>query len=102
MYIGFDLDDTVFMPTARALEVFNRQGVMEINFSYFTRMRRYKPWSSDINRILVARHGREDFTVKAATADAQHVIHRAQCIEIRGCGAGRYFVDWSARSAWSR
>lgn len=61
--LGFDLDDTVFMPTTRALEVFNRQGVMEINFSYF-------PDASvdaaidDIQRILVVRHGREDFTVK--------------------------------------
>lgn len=39
--LGFDLDDTVFVPTARALEVFNRRGVMEINFSYFP-MRRFK------------------------------------------------------------
>lgn len=61
--LGFDLDDTVFVPTARALEVFNRQGVMEINFSYHPDA----PVQSvveDINRILVARHGREDFTVK--------------------------------------
>lgn len=60
--LGFDLDDTVFMPTARALEVFNRQGVMEINVSYFPDA----PIDSvvdDIRRILVARHGREDFTV---------------------------------------
>ena len=61
--LGFDLDDTVFMPTARALEVFNRQGVMEINFSYFPDAP-VQAVVSDIQRILVARHGREDFTVK--------------------------------------
>ncbi len=60
--LGFDLDDTVYIPTARALEVFNREGVMEIHVAY-------KPGSpvqavvDDIKRILIARHGREDFTV---------------------------------------
>ncbi|MBS0423862.1 MAG: ABC transporter permease [Proteobacteria bacterium] len=61
--LGFDLDDTVFMPTARALEVFNRQGVMEINFSYHPDAL-VQAVVDDINRILIARHGREDFTVK--------------------------------------
>jgi putative ABC transport system permease protein len=60
--LGFDLDDTVFIPTTRALEVFNREGLMEINIAY-------QPGApvqavvDDIKRILVARHGREDFTI---------------------------------------
>ena len=60
--LGFDLDDTVFIPTTRALEIFNREGLMEINIAY-------QPNASldavvdDIKRILIARHGREDFTV---------------------------------------
>lgn len=61
--LGFDLDDTVFVPTARALEVFNRQGVMEINFSYHPGAP-VQAVVDDIKHILVARHGREDFTVK--------------------------------------
>lgn len=61
--LGFDLDDTVFIPTTRALEVFNRQGVMEINFSYFPDVP-IEAVTDDIQRILIARHGREDFTVK--------------------------------------
>lgn len=61
--LGFDLDDTVFLPTARALEVFNRQGVMEINFSYHPHAT-IEAVIHDIHRILIARHGREDFTVK--------------------------------------
>ena len=61
--LGFDLDDTVFVPTARALEVFNRQGVMEINFSYHSDAP-VQAVVDDIKHILVARHGREDFTVK--------------------------------------
>lgn len=61
--LGFDLDDTVFVPTTRALEVFNRQGVMEINFSYHADAP-IEAVVDDIRRILIARHGREDFTVK--------------------------------------
>ncbi|SFK22078.1 putative ABC transport system permease protein [Nitrosomonas aestuarii] len=60
--LGFDLDDTVFIPTTRALEVFNREGVMEVNVSY----KAGAPLEAvvdDIQNILVARHGREDFTV---------------------------------------
>ena len=60
--LGLDLDDTVYIPTARALELFNREGVMEAHVVY-------QPGTpvetvvENIKRILLARHGREDFTV---------------------------------------
>ena len=60
--LGFDLDDTVYLPTARALELFNREGVMEAHVVY----RPGTPAETvveNIRRILLARHGREDFTV---------------------------------------
>jgi putative ABC transport system permease protein len=60
--LGLDLDDTVFIPTMRALEIFNREGVMEVNIAY----RPGAPLEAvvdDVRRILVSRHGREDFTV---------------------------------------
>lgn len=60
--LGFDLDDTVYIPTARALELFNREGVMEAHVVY----RPGTPVETvveDIRRIMLARHGREDFTI---------------------------------------
>lgn len=60
--LGFDLDDTVFIPTTRALEVFNREGVMEINISYPPDAP-LQTVITDMRSILVARHGREDFTI---------------------------------------
>ena len=33
-FLGIDLDDIVYMPAARALELFNRDGLMEINLTY--------------------------------------------------------------------
>lgn len=60
--LGFDLDDTVYIPTARALEVFNREGVMEIQIVYPPDAR-LDNVISDVKQILIKRHGREDFTL---------------------------------------
>lgn len=60
--LGFDLDDTVYIPTTRALEVFNREGLMEINVSYNPNTPLQKV-TDDIHRIMIARHEREDFTL---------------------------------------
>jgi len=60
--LGFDLDDTVFIPAARALELFNREGLMEIQVTH-------QPdadadaVATRLKRVLMARHGSEDFTV---------------------------------------
>ncbi len=60
--LGFDLDDTVYIPVGRALEMFNRDSLQEIHVTY-------EPTAplnevvDGITRILVARHGREDFTI---------------------------------------
>ncbi len=60
--LGFDLDDTVYIPTARALEVFNREGVMEIQVVYPPAVS-VDEVVDDIKRIMIERHGREDFTI---------------------------------------
>jgi putative ABC transport system permease protein len=60
--LGFDLDDTVFIPTARGLELFNREGLMEIDITYKEGANADKVVAG-IKRILEARHGREDFTI---------------------------------------
>jgi putative ABC transport system permease protein len=60
--LGFDLDDTVYIPVARALDMFNRESLMELHVIY-------EPTAplaeveSGIRRIMVARHGAEDFTI---------------------------------------
>ncbi len=60
--LGFDLDDTVFIPVGRALEMFNRESLQEIHVVY-------EPTAplaeveEGIKRILIARHGAEDITV---------------------------------------
>jgi putative ABC transport system permease protein len=60
--LGFDLDDTVFIPAARALELFNRPGLMEIQLSYKANADLQGVVNS-ITALLKERHGREDFTL---------------------------------------
>lgn len=60
--LGFDLDDTVFIPTAQALELFDRDSVFEIQLSYVPGADAAEVVAG-LKRILVARHGNEDFTV---------------------------------------
>jgi len=60
--LGFDLDDTVYIPVGRALEMFNRESLAEIHVTYEPTAPLPEVEES-IRRVLVARHGREDFTV---------------------------------------
>ena len=60
--VGIDLDDTVYIPAARGLELFNRQGLLEIDVLY-AEDAPVEEVVAGIKRILAARHGAEDFTV---------------------------------------
>jgi putative ABC transport system permease protein len=60
--IGFDLDDTVYVPAARALELFDRDSLFEIDVLY-EETAPVDEVVAGIRRVLVARHGDEDFTI---------------------------------------
>ena len=60
--LGFDLDDTVYIPAARALELFNRETLFEIDVMYRANAS-VERVVEGIKRTLLARHGREDFTI---------------------------------------
>ncbi|WP_028994366.1 ABC transporter permease [Azonexus hydrophilus] len=61
-FLGIDLDDTAFIPAARAQELFNREGVDEINVAVAENAPSAAV-ASQIRRHLIERHGREDFTI---------------------------------------
>ncbi|WP_455203011.1 ABC transporter permease [Kaarinaea lacus] len=60
--LGFDLDDTVYIPANRALQMFNRDSLMEIDVLYAEGAAENRV-VADINRLLITRHGKEDFTI---------------------------------------
>lgn len=61
-FLGIDLDDTAYIPAARAMELFNRDGLTEIHLSYAEGATSARV-ASDARKLLVARHGREDFSI---------------------------------------
>ena len=60
--LGVDLDDTVYIPAGRALELFNREGLMEINVVYVPGAN-VDTVVDGIHKTMLSRHGREDFTI---------------------------------------
>ena len=60
--LGFDLDDTVYIPAARALNLFNNISLMEIDVMYRQGTPEDKVVDA-IREILTARHGRDDVTI---------------------------------------
>ena len=61
-FLGVDLDDAAYIPTARALELYNRDGMMKIDLAYAEGVAASRI-SESISATLKARHGREDFTI---------------------------------------
>ena len=60
--LGFDLDDAVYIPTSRALAIFNRDSLMEIDLLYATGSSADQV-AKKIKKLLITRHGAEDFTI---------------------------------------
>jgi len=60
--LGFDLDDAVYVPAARAMALFNRESLMEIDLLYADGSRSTQVAFS-VKKILMERHGKEDFTI---------------------------------------
>ena len=61
-FLGVDLDDAAYIPTARALELYNRDGLMKIDLAYEEGIPAAQVVAA-IKTRLNARHGREDFTI---------------------------------------
>lgn len=60
--LGFDLDDTVYIPVGRALAMFDRESLMEVDVLYHADADADE-LAEKIRERLVGRHGREDFTI---------------------------------------
>lgn len=60
--LGFDLDDAVYIPTSRAMAMFNLEGLMEIDILYQEGLSS-QHIAQRVKAVLTERHGREDFTV---------------------------------------
>jgi putative ABC transport system permease protein len=60
--LGFDLDDTIYIPAARAMALFNRRSLMEIDLLYAAGSPSAEV-AERARKLMRQRHGSEDFTV---------------------------------------
>ncbi|MEJ2230822.1 MAG: ABC transporter permease, partial [Nitrospirales bacterium] len=66
--LGFDLDDSVYIPVANAMKMFNLDELMEIDVAYVSAQVLDRV-VEEIRRVLTDRHrGTEDFTITTQTA----------------------------------
>jgi putative ABC transport system permease protein len=63
-FLGFDLDDTLYVPVGKAAAIFNRDGLHEIDVLYREGLSS-EHVKSQVRRVLIARHGKEDFSLTA-------------------------------------
>src|SRR6266849_8782672 len=61
-FLGMDLDDTVYIPVSRALELFNRQGLTGFHVTYDPDVP-VERVVEGVKRTIIARHGRDDITI---------------------------------------
>jgi putative ABC transport system permease protein len=60
--LGIDMDDTIFIPTVRAMDLFDNEGLKEIDL-YYKEDAPSKTVINAVKKILISRHGKEDFTI---------------------------------------
>ena len=61
-FLGVDLDDTAYIPAGRALSLYNRDGLMEINVTHSPDVTSAQV-ARTIRQRLIERHGQDDVTL---------------------------------------
>jgi putative ABC transport system permease protein len=83
--LGFDMDDIVFIPVVKAMDMFDKEGLDEIDVAFRPGVTS-EHVSAAVKRVLTARHGREDFTV--TTQDQMlEVLNNITSVLTNGVGA---------------
>ena len=60
--LGFDLDDTLYIPAGRALAMFNRDSLIQVDLVYRSDADAGEV-AERVRALLIERHGGEDFTI---------------------------------------
>jgi putative ABC transport system permease protein len=61
-FMGTDLDDMAYIPVARAMDLFNRDSLIELDIMHSANMSS-ELVSARVSELLIRRHGMEDFTI---------------------------------------
>jgi putative ABC transport system permease protein len=84
-FLGIDIDDSAYIPVASAQEIFNQDGLWEIDLTFVPLME--DAVIEEVRRVLIERHdGEEDFTI-TAQSDALAVMDRVLGVVSLAVGA---------------
>ncbi|WP_461481358.1 ABC transporter permease [Porticoccus sp.] len=61
-FLGTDLDDMIYIPAHKGLQIFNRESLMEVDIFYSPSVAT-NALTDSVKRLLIERHGFEDFTI---------------------------------------
>lgn len=86
-FMGIDLDDMAYIPAAKALQLFNRNSLMELDIFYQPGLSA-NAIVSHIKPKLVTRHGMEDFTIITQDDMLQSLDKILVIVKMAGAGLG--------------
>ena len=85
--LGFDMDDIVYIPTQRGLQLFNRESLMEIDLFYRPGISA-DSISQRVKHLLIQRHGGEDFTIITQDQMLETLDNILQVVKAAAAGLG--------------
>lgn len=86
-FLGFDMDDIVYIPAARGLQLFNRESLMELDIFYRANVLP-EVIAERIRQRLIQRHGLEDFTIVTQDEMLKTLDKILQVLKVAAAGLG--------------
>lgn len=86
-FMGTDLDDAIYIPASRALQLFNRESLMEVDIFYSPAVAT-GVMVERIKKLLISRHGFEDFTIVTQDEMLSTMDDILRILKYAGAGLG--------------
>lgn len=86
-FMGTDMDDAVYIAAAKALQLFNRESLMEVDIFYNATMAT-ETMVKAVKKLLIERHGFEDFTIVTQDEMLETMENILNILKYAGGGLG--------------
>ena len=86
-FLGTDLDDIIYIPAVKALQMFNRESLMEIDLFYSPSVTS-EAIAAQVKDLLIRRHGFEDFTIVTQDQMLETMDNILRILKFAGAGLG--------------
>src|SRR5690606_41371804 len=86
-FLGTDLDDLIYIPAVKALQMFNRESLMEIDL-FSSPSATSEAIAAQVTELLIRRHGFEDFTIVTQDQMLETMDNILRILKFAGAGLG--------------